>query len=93
MKTPQETVKLIADTAEGFAEQAGVGGMEIAGQIISCCMADPKFMQLFFENPVEAMLSDRFDQLYNGHLTHHATNGEIVDPKLLAQSRRSTASI
>lgn len=87
-KEHEEAIRLIANVAETFARNAGVGAMETAGMIVSCAANDPKFLRAFFENPTEAMLSDRFDQLCNGCLTHHAVNGEIVDPKNHAESRR-----
>lgn len=84
----EDAIRLIADVAEKTAALAGVGAMEIAGQIISCMVADPKFMRQFFECPSEAMLSDRFDARCNGALSYHAINGTIVDPKLVAEQRR-----
>lgn len=88
-KAVENAIRLIADTAEKTAYFAGVGAMETAGQIISCMIADQKFMREFFECPSKALLSDRFDARCNGALTYHAVNGTIVDPKLVAESRRS----
>lgn len=83
-----EIIKRIADIAEAIAWQAGVGGMETAGAIVSYLAEHPDHIEtvLFgggvFETPVGIG-----DYPLHGCLTWHAMNGKIMDPETARLAR------
>ena len=74
----------IAKLAEALAAQAGVGGMETAGSLISYLAKHPRDIEPLlrfgvFELPL--------DWLERGCLTWHAVNGQIVHPDHARRAR------
>jgi len=80
----QRFIEVLAERSAGFSEQAGVGGMETAGHLISYLADHPKDLEPwinagFFELPN--------DWILKGSLTYHANNGSVVHPRHARQSR------
>lgn len=78
------TIERIAKLAETFAAQAGVGGMETAGNIVSYLAEHPEDIEPclrfgLFELPDNWHL--------HGRLTWHAMNGKIMKPEVARQAR------
>jgi len=80
-----EAIQRIARSAECMADQAGVGGMETAGAIISYLARYPEWTGAFFKHGSTFDLPD--DWISRGCLTWHAANGKIVHPDYARQSR------
>ena len=68
----------IAQAAHAIGWQAGVGGMETAGGIVSYLAAHPEQIDTFMQNGSTFDLPE--DWFSNGCLTWHAMNGKIVHP-------------
>lgn len=71
-------IKQLATRSEAFAWQAGVGGVETVGHIISYLAENPQHVEPFlnggnFELPM--------NWIENGCLTYRAINGQIVHPQ------------
>ena len=76
----QELVKKIAQVSEAVGFQAGAGGVEIAGQIVSCLAARPELIERFMEEGTE-LLIDGSIRLENGVLTFEDREGGISTPQ------------
>lgn len=76
--TPTETIAYIAERADIFAAQAGVGGMETAGSIISYLATHPEHIKAFLND------GSMFDWPVGwhtlGNLTWHGMDGKIHGP-------------
>lgn len=68
----------IAKAAQAIGIQAGVGGMETAGGIVSYLAAHPEHIDAFMQKGSTFDLPE--DWFSNGCLTWHAQNGKIVHP-------------
>lgn len=78
MSEAERTIKRLAEIAEAFAWQAGVGGMETAGSIVSYLAAHPEHIETVLENgPLELPIGWH----EQGLLTWHAMNGKIMTPR------------
>lgn len=77
------TIERIAKLAEAFAAQAGIGGTETAGLIISYLAEHPEDIEPCLRFGV-LELPDGWHE--RGRLTWHGQNGKIVKP---AQARRA----
>jgi hypothetical protein len=73
----------IAEIAEAFGAQAGVGAMETAGGIISYLAEHPRDIEPCLRFGIFELPSDWLER---GGLTWHAQNGKVVHP---AEARRS----
>jgi len=73
----------VADRAEAFGGQAGVGGMETAGMIISYLVDHPEDIEPFMVGGIFELPEDWHSR---GRLTWTAMNGKIVHP---ADARRA----
>lgn len=82
--TIREFIETLARRAERFADQAGVGGMETAGMIISYLATHPMDIEPF-------MVGGVFELPENWHsfgcLTWQAANGKIVHPEYARRAR------
>lgn len=78
-------IERIADIAEAFGHQAGVGGMETAGQVVSYLSAHPDWIGAFMKGGVFALPADWFE---HGRLTWHAANGKVVHPQEARLARK-----
>ena len=77
-------IETVAARAQAFADQAGVGGMETAGQILSYLAAHPEDIEPFMVGGVFELPERWFE---HGCLTWHAVNGKIVHPQTARFSR------
>lgn len=80
----QEVINQIADTADAFASQAGVGAMETAGQILAYLAKHPKDLEPFMLGGIWELPKDYFVQ---HDLSYHAINGEIVHPEFARRQK------
>ena len=80
-----QAIKQIARSAEVMAEQAGIGGMETAGAIVSFLARNPEWTGAFFKNG--SIFDLPLDWNERGCLTWHAMNGKIVHPDYARRSR------
>lgn len=78
----KETILRIARVAEAVGWQAGVGGCETAGAIVSYLAANPDQIDTFLKDGLLAALEagDARDMHLNGRLTWHRRNGDVVSP-------------
>lgn len=82
---PSRVILRIAQAAEAFAFQAGVGGMETAGSIVSYLAKHPDQIDGFLSGEA-SMIDWPFGWHTQGCLTWHAMNGTICSPE---KARRS----
>lgn len=74
----------IADLSEALGEQAGVGGMETAGHLISYLNEQPIHLEALLRGGVFELPQNWIER---GTLTYHANNGRIVDPAYARRAR------
>lgn len=84
-KIVSDAISQIARSAEVFAAQANVGGMETAGGIVSFLARNPEWTGAFFKRGSLFDLPD--DWIERGCLTWHAQNGKIVHPDYARRAR------
>ncbi|WP_288803874.1 hypothetical protein [uncultured Novosphingobium sp.] len=82
--TPVALIEFIAKVSEDMALQAGVGGRETAGAIISYLALKPEHIEPFLNGGVSELPSEWID---GGRLTWHANNGKIVHPDEVREAR------
>lgn len=83
----QRIIANIADAANNIAFQAGVGGCETAGAIVSYLGAHPEKVETFFRDGWISALGDDHDPWADGCLTFQSINGEITTPEKLRASK------
>ena len=86
--TPAEVIRKIADVAWAVGWQAGVGGMETAGSIVSVLAAHPEKIEAFLSGELTVIDDDALLRPELGCLTWHAKNGSVMTP-VAARSRRN----
>jgi hypothetical protein len=74
----------IADISEALGEQAGVGGMETAGQIVSYLAEHPTQLEPLLKHGVFELPADWIER---GRLTWHAADGRVVNPEYARRAR------
>jgi len=87
-------IRKVANAAEAIGLQAGVGGMETAGGIISYLAAHPEQIAAFSKNGSVFDLPD--DWFSSGCLTWHAENGKVVHPseaRAAREAKRAAAGV
>lgn len=82
MSELRELIDRIAEVSNAVAFQAGVGAMELAGQIVSVLYANPEHIRRFMEEGTELFIDGTFD-MKNGSLSYMAQNGRITSPSAL----------
>lgn len=82
--TAQEFIKHLADVSENVGWQAGVGGMETAGGIVSYLAEHPEDLEPFM-NGGFFELPQGFHE--RGRLTWHGQNGKVVKPEFVRRAR------
>jgi len=82
--TPQKLTAELAKRSEIYAMQAGVGGMETAGGLVSYLAAHPEDIEPFLNGGIFELPDD---WILQGCLTHHAANGKIVHPETARHAR------
>ncbi|RKF23338.1 hypothetical protein D6851_02380 [Altericroceibacterium spongiae] len=76
--SPRDLIKHIATLSQGFADAAGIGGMETAGRIISYLAEHPEDIEPFLNGGVMELPDNWYAK---GCLTWHAMDGRIVSPE------------
>jgi hypothetical protein len=76
--TAEEFIQHLADVAEAVGIQAGVGGMETAGGIISYLAEHPESFQAFIAG---GFLALPVDLRRSGRLTWHGADGRVFTPQ------------
>jgi len=86
LEIAQHVIERIAELAEAFGAQAGVGGMEIAGNLISYLAGHPNDIAPLLRFGIFE-LPDRWFEL--GSLTWHAweRDGRVVAPDFARRAR------
>lgn len=79
MTTALEFLNHVAAVSASVGRSAGVGGVETAGQIISCLAAGPENLDRFMVEGAELIL-DGTIAIANGSLSWHASDGRVVSP-------------
>lgn len=82
--TPARLIEHIAAASEAMAWQAGVGGRETAGAIISYLALKPEHIEPFLTGGIMELPSEWMD---GGRLTWHGMNGRIVHPDEVRAAR------
>lgn len=80
-----EVIAFIAKVSSNIAWQAGVGGMETAGSIISYLAKHPEHVEQFLIDG--SVLDWPIGWHEQGCLTWHGTDGNIHDPETARQHR------
>lgn len=78
--TPEQVIQTIAKIASDIACQAGVGGMELAGQFVSVLAAHPEKVAPFLAGDLSFVDDDALSHAERGCLSWRAINGQIVMP-------------
>jgi hypothetical protein len=84
--TAEDFIKRVAEVADAVAWQAGVGAMEIAGQIISVLHVNPEHIDRFMEEGT-ALFLDGTLLAENGSLSYMALGGKVHSPSELRERR------
>jgi hypothetical protein len=79
----RQVLRRIALISEDVGQQAGVGGMETAGAIISYLAGDPIMLEPLLRGGIFELPAD---WMQRGRLTWHGRNGKIWHPE---QARRA----
>ena len=85
MTEAQKTILWIAQVAEAVGRQAGVGGSETAGMIISCLAARPELIERFMVEGSSLLVEGEIlpDK---GLLTFHRIDGKVTTPQELREA-------
>lgn len=84
----QDTILRIAKLADAISMQAGVGGVETAGQVVSYLAAHPEQINAVLEGGICDLPDDWFG---SGCLSWHAVNGKVVSPAFYRRSKTIAA--
>lgn len=84
--SPEAVVQRIAQVAEAVSWQAGIGGMEFAGQLVSVFAKHPEMIAPFLEGGSGFLLENEIGAEL-GCLTFYNQAGEITTPETLARAR------
>jgi hypothetical protein len=76
--TARGMIERIAEIAHAVSQQAGVGGMETAGAIVSYLAMHPDDIEPFLNGGFLELPSQLLEK---GCLSWHAMNGKIVTPR------------
>ena len=87
--TAAEFIRRCADVATATGVLAGVGAMELAGQIVSVLAANPEHIERFMAEGGELFIDGTLDPK-NGSLTYLAINGNITSPSVLRDQKNMT---
>jgi hypothetical protein len=86
MSTAKEIIDRIAEVSIAVGWQAGIGAMELAGQIVSVLHANPEHIDRFMAEGV-ALFHDGTLDVVNGSLTYMSIGGEVRTPAELRASK------
>ena len=79
-----EFVAKLANRSAAYAAQAGVGGMETAGCLVSYLADHPQDIEPFLHGGIFELPDD---WLVRGRLTYHALNGKVTHPQTARHAR------
>lgn len=79
-----EFIERLAILSDVFGQQAGVGGMETAGGLISYLAAHPRDIEPFLNGGIFELPND---WLIRGCLTYHTRDGRIMHPQTARYAR------
>lgn len=79
MTTALDFLNKVATVAHQVGFHAGVGGMELAGQIISCLHAQPEQIDRFMAEGAELFLDGTFE-VAKGSLTYQSIGNGLQSP-------------
>ena len=79
-RDPQDVIEAIASAAQAIGFQAGVGGMETAGSIVSYLAAHPERIEAFLSGS-ESVLDWPPNWHRYGDLTWHGADGKLYSPE------------
>lgn len=82
--TPARLIEHIAAASAAMAGQAGIGGRETAGAIVSYLAMKPDHIEPFLTGGIMELPSEWID---GGVLTWHSMNGKIVHPGEVREAR------
>ena len=88
--TPAAVIEFIAEVSEAMAFQAGVGGRETAGAIVSYLAHKPEHIEPFLNGGIMELPSEWMD---GGRLTWHGMNGKIVHPDEVREARMAARKV
>lgn len=84
--TPEQVIARIAEVANTVGWQAGIGGSETAGMIVSCLAKRPELIERFLKEGSELIIEGEIGP-ENGCLTFHRKDGKVTTPEQLRISR------
>jgi len=84
LTSAEAVIQRIAQIAETFAAQAGVGGMETAGNLVSYLAKHPRDIEPCLKFGIFELPADWHER---GDLTWHALSGKIVRPEAARRAR------
>lgn len=84
--TALEFLTKLAKVAEVVAWQAGVGGMETAGSLVSYLARFPEKLPAFMADDFSVVSDLPANWLIQGCLTWHAQNGRVVTPEFVRRA-------
>lgn len=84
--SPEQVILRLAELTEAFAWQAGVGGMETAGSMVSYLAEHPEKIGPFLSGR-DSMIDWPIGWHEQGRLTWHAQNGKIISPEFARRQR------
>lgn len=90
--TPEAVVKKLAQVANAVAWQAGVGGIELAGQFVSVLAKNPEKIAAFISGDMDIIADDILLHAENGCLTWHSKSGHVISPEQLRAAKASGGS-
>jgi len=74
----------LAEIAAAMSDQAGVGGMEAAGHLVSYLADHPRDIEPLLRFGVFELPTDWHER---GSLTYHARNGKVTHPQYARRAR------
>lgn len=84
--TARALIAQIAEVSATVGFHAGVGAMELAGQIVSCLYASPHQVERFMAEGSELFIDGTFDPA-NGLLSYMAISGKVTSPSELRKGK------
>lgn len=84
--TAEAFIKRVVEVSNVTGMMAGVGAMELAGQIVSGLAANPEHLQRFMDEGSELLIDGTLSP-ENGCLTFWAMNGNLNTPANLRKQK------
>jgi hypothetical protein len=84
--TAKQLLDRVVEVSDAVGLQAGVGGADLAGFIISCLYANPELFTRFMEEGAELILDGSLDP-ENGALSWSASGNRVVSPHEMRRAK------